>query len=299
MPHHSPLTEQESAERLIGIGLICLAVTTFTVLDTSAKFAVLHGVPTLEVAWFRYTLSILFSLALLRPWLHPADYVSRRPIVQGLRAVFLLGSTILNFIALQYLPLTQTVSITFAAPLIVTALAGPILGEWAGPRRWAAIVVGFAGVIVVVHPEPGAFQPAALYSVAAAFCYAGYALTTRQLSATESAAGMLVYGSLLAAVALTPTLPTVWVLPSDWHVISALVLTGVAGAVGHWFLILANRRAPATVLAPFSYIQLLSMAIAGYVVFGSVPDLSTLAGALVIIASGLYIVYRERVHRDR
>jgi drug/metabolite transporter (DMT)-like permease len=298
MPH-APLTDHESRERLVGIGLICTAVTIFTVLDTSAKFAALHGVPTLEIVWFRYTLSVVFAVALLQPWRHPADYVSRRPVVQGLRAAFLLGSTVLNFIALQYLPLTQTVSITFAAPLIITALAGPILGEWAGPRRWAAVVVGFLGVVIVVHPEPGAFQPATLYSIAAAFCYAGYGLTTRLLSRTESAAGMLVYGSLVSAIALTPTLPTVWTMPYDWHVLLALVLTGVAGAVGHWFLILANRHAPATVLAPFSYTQLLSMAVAGYVVFDTTPDISTLAGALVIIASGLYIVYRERVHRDR
>jgi drug/metabolite transporter (DMT)-like permease len=298
MPH-APLTKHESAERLVGIGLICLAATTFTGIDASAKFAAQNGVPTLEIVWFRYALSVIFSVALLQPWRHRADYVSRRPVVQGLRAVFLLGSTITNFIALEYLPLTQTVSITFAAPLIITALAGPVLGEWAGPRRWAAVVVGFVGVIIVVHPEPGAFQPATLYSVASAFFYAGYGLTTRLLSATESAGSMLVYGSLVAAVALTPTLPTVWMVPTDWRVLGTLALTGICGAVGHWFLIHANRKAPATVLAPFSYVQLLSMAVAGYIVFDTVPDLSTLVGALVIIASGVYIVYRERVHRDR
>jgi drug/metabolite transporter (DMT)-like permease len=119
------------------------------------------------------------------------------------------------------------------------------------------------------------------------------------LAPTESPAGMLVYGSLVAAVALTPAVPTAWVLPTDPLVILALTISGAAGAIGHWFVILANRRAPATVIAPFSYTQLLSMAAAGYLVFGSVPDISTLAGALVIIASGLYIVYRERVHRDR
>lgn len=296
---HLPLTDHESRERLIGIGLNITAVTVFTALDTSAKYASLHGIPTLEIAWFRYTLSVVFSVLLLQSWRHPADYVSRRPVVQGLRATFLLGSTVLNFLALQTLPLTQTVSITFAAPLIVTALAGPVLGEWAGPRRWAAVIVGFLGVIIVVHPTPDGFQPASLYSVVAAFCYAGYALTTRLLAATESAAGMLVYGSILSAVALTPVLPTAWVTPVEWHLVVALVLTGLAAALGHWFLILANRRAPATVLAPFAYTQLLPMALAGYLVFGSLPTISTLAGALVIIASGLYIVYRERVHRDR
>jgi drug/metabolite transporter (DMT)-like permease len=293
------LTDHEARERLIGIGLSCLAVTFFTVLDTGAKYATLQGIPTLEVAWFRYTLSVVFSVALLQPWRHPADYRSRRPVTQGIRAMFLLASTVLNFMALRTLPLTQTVSITFAAPLIVTAVAGPLLGEWAGPRRWAAVVVGFAGVLIVVHPSPEAFQPAVLYSVFGAFCYAGYGITTRMLAPTESAAGMLVYGSLVAAVALTPTLPTAWVLPAAPLVIMALAITGAAGAIGHWCVILANRRAPATVIAPFAYTQLLSMAVAGYLVFDSVPDISTLVGALVIIASGLYVVYRERVHRDR
>jgi drug/metabolite transporter (DMT)-like permease len=296
---HLPLTDHESRERLIGIGLNVAAVTVFTALDTSAKYAAVHGIPTLEIAWFRYTLAVVFSVLLLRSWRHPADYVSRRPVVQGLRAVFLLGSTVLNFLALQTLPLTQTVSITFGSPLIVTALAGVVLGEWPGPRRWAAVVVGFVGVIIVVHPTPDGFQPASLYSVAAAFCFAGYALTTRLLAATESVAGMLVYGSIASAVALTPALPTAWVVPSEWHVMVALGITGIAAAVGHWLLILANRRAPATVLAPFAYTQLLPMALAGYLVFGNLPTVSTLIGALVIIASGLYIVYRERVHRDR
>jgi drug/metabolite transporter (DMT)-like permease len=298
MPQQS-LTDNEARERLIGIGLTCLAVTIFTGIDTSAKYASLHGIPTLEIAWFRYTLSVIFAIALLRPWRHPSDYVSRRPVTQGIRATFLLGSTVLNFIALHTLPLTQTVTITFAAPLIVTAFAGPVLGEWAGPRRWAAVVVGFVGVLIVVHPSSEGFQPAALYSVAAAFCYAGYALTTRMLAPTESASGMLIYGSLVAAVALTPTLPTAWVLPTDRYVILALVLAGASGALGHWFLILANRRAPATVIAPFSYTQLLSMAVTGYLIFNTVPDISTAIGAIVIIASGLYVVYRERVRRER
>jgi drug/metabolite transporter (DMT)-like permease len=290
-------TALESRERLIGIGLSCIAVSFFAVIDASAKYASVHGVPTLEVAWFRYTLAVIFAAALLQPWRHRADYVSRRPVMQGLRATFLLGSTVMNFIALKSLPLTQTTSITFAAPLIVTAFAGPVLGEWAGPRRWAAVVIGFIGVIIVVHPSPSGFQAVALYSVAAAFCNAGYALTTRMLAPTESAAGMLLYSSAIAAVALTPTLPTVWIMPTDPHALAGLMVSGIAGAIGHWFIILANRRAPATVLAPFSYLQLLPAAVIGYVLFSNVPDATTLIGTLVIIASGLYIVYRERVRR--
>jgi drug/metabolite transporter (DMT)-like permease len=133
----------------------------------------------------------------------------------------------------------------------------------------------------------------------AALCYAGYGLTTRLLSATETPAGMLVYGSLVAVIILTPPLPAVGVLPPDWIVAGALVATGLAGAVGHYFLILANRDAPATVLAPFQYTQILWMPILGYVVFGDIPGAWTIIGAPVVIASGLYILYRERIHRDR
>ncbi len=250
------LGEHEARERLIGIGLLCAGVTIFTALDSSAKFLGAHGIPTLQIVWTRYALSLVVAAVVLRPWRQPAMFVTRRPAAQAIRALFLLGSTVFNFIAIQHLQLAETISITFAAPLFVTLFAGPLLGEWAGPRRWAAVVVGFIGVIIVVQPEPGSFQPAALFSVAAAVCNAGYALTTRMLSATESPGGMLVYGSLLSAVVLAPALPFVAVLPTGGWVIFATCLTGIAGGLGHWLLILANRRAPATLLAPFSYIQL-------------------------------------------
>jgi drug/metabolite transporter (DMT)-like permease len=296
---HEPLTVQESAERLRGIGLICAAVANFTLIDTAAKFAAAHGIPTLEVVWARYAVSLVVAVLLLRPWRRPVDYVTRRPLSQGVRAVFLLLSTVFNFIAIQHLQLSESVAINFASPLIVTALAGPVLGEWAGPRRWAAVVVGFIGVVIVAEPDPGAFQPAVLFSLASAFAYAGYALTTRLLSATESPGGMLVYGSLVGTIALTAALPTATFVTPDWAIACVLIISGTAAAIGHWFVILANRHTPATVLAPFSYTQILSMIAAGYLVFGDVPSLSTLLGALVIVASGLYILYRQRVHRDR
>ena len=295
---HLPISAEEAAQRLRGIALICLAMILFSLLDTSAKFASAY-VPTLEVVWARYAFSVVFAVVFLRSWARPADYLTRRPLMQTLRAVFLLGSTVLNFLAIRYLQLAETAAITFAAPLLVTALSGPILGEWPGPRRWAAVVVGFVGVLIIVQPEPGAFQPAALYSVAAAFCYAGYALTTRTLSATETPAGMLVYGSLLAVVVLTPALPAVGEIPPDWLVAAALVATGLFGAIGHFCLIHANRLAPAPVLAPFQYTQILWMPILGYLVFNDIPGMATLIGAAVVVASGLYILYRERVHRDR
>ena len=295
---HLPISAEEAAQRLRGIALVCAAMLMLSLLDTSAKFAGRY-VPTLEVVWARYAFSVVFAVLILRSWARPADYLTRRPFMQAIRALFLLASTAFNFMALRYLQLAEAAAITFAAPLLVTAFAGPILGEWPGPRRWAAVIVGFVGVLIIVQPGVGSFQPAALLSVAAAFCYAGYGLTTRLLSATETPAGMLVYGSLLAVVVVTPVLPAVGELPPDWLVAAALVATGFFAAIGHWALIHANRHAPAPVLAPFQYTQILWMPVLGLLVFGDVPGVSTFAGAAVVIASGLYILYRERVHRDR
>jgi drug/metabolite transporter (DMT)-like permease len=293
-----PLSPAETAARLRGIALICLAMLLFAVLDTAAKYAS-QFVPTLEVAWARYAVSFLVSVIALRPWAHFGDYLVRRPLVQLLRGFFLLGSTVFNFLALRDLQLAETAAISFATPFLVVAFAGPVLGEWAGPRRWAAVVVGFIGVLIVVQPGPGTFQPAALFSLASAFCYAGYNLTTRLLSTTESPAGMLIYPALLATVLLTPTLPVAGVMPPDWLVAGALALTGVMGGIGHWFLIAAHRHAPASLLAPFQYTQILWMPVLGYLVFADIPARNTLIGAAIIVASGLYILYRQRIHGDR
>ncbi len=293
-----PLSDADVTERLRGIGLICAAVLAFTFIDVPAKYAS-NYVPTIEVAWARYTVALIIAVAVLRPWRHAGDYRTGRPFLHGLRGLLLLMSTAFNFVAIHYLPLAQTVSITFASPLLVTALAGPLLGEWAGPRRWAAVIVGFAGVLVVMQPQPSTFQPATLLSLAAAFCYAGYYLTTRKLSATENPAALLIYGTAIGAVLLTPALPFVAVPPPTLMVALALALTGIAGGVGHWLLIRAARYAPAPVLAPFTYTQIVWMIAAGYAVFGDAPTASNLIGAAIVIASGLYILYREGVHRDR
>jgi drug/metabolite transporter (DMT)-like permease len=292
----APGEAAEVAARLRGIAFICLAVLLFTVLDTAAKYAG-RAVPSLEVAWARYAVNLLLAIVILRPWAFPASYRTGRPLAQAIRALFLLASTVFNFAALQYLQLAETVSITFAAPLLVTAIAGPLLGEWAGPRRWAAVIAGFVGVVIILQPDPDHFRPEALLSVAAAFSYAGYALMTRLLSVSESPAAMLFFGALVATLLLTPTLPAIGTLPPDWLVAGAMVLTGVMGTVGHWFLILAYRNAPAMVLAPFHYTQIVWMVLAGYIVFGDWPGPSTLIGGAIVIAAGLYVLYRESVRR--
>lgn len=270
----------------------------FSVLDTSAKF-VSRSMPSLEVVWARYAISVVFAAIVLRPWADWRVYAMKRPWVQTIRALFLLGSTVFNFIALRYLQLAETAAIAFAAPFFIVALAGPVLGEWAGPRRWIAAMIGFVGVIIIVEPGPSTFQPAALLSLAAACCYAGYNLTTRLLSGTESAASMLLYPAVFATVLLTPPLPIIGNLPPDWLIAVLMLVMGAAGGLGHWFLIVAHRRAPASLLAPFQYTQVLWMPMFGYLVFRDVPAGNTALGAAIIVASGLYILYRERVHHDR
>ncbi len=288
----------DSAARLRGIALMCVAMLMFSVLDTAAKY-VSRSMPALEVVWARYAVSLVFAVIILRPWANLGQYIMKRPYIQVLRGLFLLGSTALNFLALRYLQLAETAAIAFAAPFFIVGLAGPVLGEWAGSRRWAAAIIGFIGVIIVVQPGPDTFQPAALLSLGAACCYAGYNLTTRLLSHTESPAGMLIYPALLATAVLTPPLPIVGTLPPDWLIGALMLLTGAAGGLGHWFLIVAHRKAPASLLAPFQYTQILWMPMFGYLVFADVPTWNTLFGAAVIVASGLYILYRERVHHDR
>jgi drug/metabolite transporter (DMT)-like permease len=207
-------------------------------------------------------------------------------------------STVFNFLALLYLQLAEAVSIGFAAPIIVTALAGPILGEWAGPRRWAAVVAGFIGVMIILEPTPAHFRIEALFSVGAAISNAGYLLTTRLLAGKTSAPALLIFGTAISALFLTPAMPPIAVIPPHWTVMAALIITGAMGALGHYCLIVAHKKAPSIVLAPFAYTQIIWMVISGYLIFGDWPGSTTLIGGAIVIASGLYILYRESVRRN-
>ncbi len=295
---HLPLSPEETAVRVRGIALILAAVFCFALLDAVAKFLA-PVIPALETAWCRYFVNFVLAVAFFRPWRNWADYATRRPWLQVTRAMLLLFTTLFSFMAVRYLPLAVTSSVQFAGPLLATALAGPVLGEWPGPRRWAAVAAGFIGVLIVIRPDSATFNPATLLSVGSALCFAFYSLATRRLSATDSPNGMAIYAAGLSSIVLAPTLPAVAIMPPSWLVAAALVATGVFGGLGHWLLIMAHRDAPPTVLAPFNYTQLIWAIALGYLVFDNVPDRSTLIGASLIVASGLYALYRERVRRDR
>lgn len=280
--------------RLSGIALMCGAVGCFAFLDATAKYLGRH-MDVIEVVWARYTFGFLLALLWSNPLTRPGLMRTTRPALQIGRSALLLGSTMLNFFALRYLQLDQALTITFSTPLLVAALSGPVLGEWVGPRRWAAIGVGFLGVLVVTRPGFSAVPPAAALSAGAALCYAAYALSTRVLARTDSNQTTLFYSNLVGAVVMLPAVVAVWTPPENLTIVVLMLATGALASIGHFLLIAAHRLAPASVLSPFIYSQLAWTVGLGYVVFGDVPNRWTMAGAAIVIASGLYLLHRERV----
>jgi drug/metabolite transporter (DMT)-like permease len=284
--------------RLTGIALMCGAVGCFSFLDASAKYLGRH-VDVLEVVWARYTFGFVLALIVSNPLTRPGLLRTTRPGLQIGRSALLLGSTTLNFFAIRYLQLDQALAITFSTPFFVAALSGPILGEWVGPRRWAAIAVGFLGVLVVARPGLNAVHPAALLSAAGALCYAAYALTTRILARSDSNQTTLFYSNLVGAVVMLPVVVAVWTTPDSVLIGALMLAAGALASIGHYLLIMAHRLAPAAVLSPFIYSQLAWTIALGYLVFADVPNRWTLAGAGIVVASGLYLLHRERVRGPR
>ncbi|MCP9229003.1 DMT family transporter [Mesorhizobium sp. LMG 17147] len=269
----------------------------FTFLDTSSKYLVLAGVSALIVAWTRFAVHVLIVGVFLRGWREPLRFRPANLPAHITRGLLLFGSTMFNILALRTLQLAETTSIYFFGPMVITALAGPLLGEWAGWRRWLAIMSGFVGVLIITRPGVGVFGVGHLFALGSMLSNSFYVIMTRRMSATETSESLILFSALAPAVLLLPTLPFSPSLPQDgWHW-SILLMLGVFGAIGHWLLVQAYRLATTTALAPYPYSQMIWMIISGLIVFNQFPDRWTLVGATVIVASGLYIVHRE--HRLR
>jgi len=280
-------------QRLTGIALMCGAVACFACLDATGKY-LNHHMDTMQVVWSRYTGAFLLALIFLNPINRPGMLVTRRPFLQVGRSALLLFSTALNFIALRYLQLDEALSILFSTPFIVAVLCGPLLGEWVGWRRWTAITIGFLGVLLVTRPGFGGIHPAALLSLGSAICYAVYVISTRVLARTDSNETTLFYSNLVGAVAMLPVIPFVWSTPENALIVALMALIGALGSAGHFLLIVGHRLAPASVLAPFIYTQLVWTTTLGFLVFGDVPQRWTIVGGLIVVSSGLYLLNRER-----
>jgi drug/metabolite transporter (DMT)-like permease len=275
-----------------GILLMVAAFFVFSFLDASAK-EVMRSLPPLVAVFMRYFLAMLIALGVIF-YLNPKQlFKSKQPIAQFMRGAVLLGATFCNFTAMHYLQLVQTAAISFMIPLWVCALSGPMLGERVGWRRWTAVLVGFVGVMIIMRPGTLHFHWAMIFSLASTLCGALYNILTRKVGSTDHAATSLFYVCLAGASLGAIPQPWVWQMPqgSVWYFIIAM---GLAGSFGHYLLIQAHRLAPASVLAPFSYTQIIWMIILGYILFGDVPNNYTLLGAAIVVGSGLFVFLRER-----
>jgi drug/metabolite transporter (DMT)-like permease len=285
----------DHARRLKAIGLMILATVCFAALDATSKYLVVeHHMPPAEVTWVRFVVHVFFSAIALWPFALPPSLHSAKPGLQIVRSVLMLLTTALNIVALQYLQLDQTISIFFLTPLLVAGLAGPLLGEWVGWHRLAAIATGFIGVLVVMHPGFGRMHWAMGFMLGATLSYALYNLATRYLAGYDPAAVTQTYSPLAGVVLAAPFALQDWHWPAAPYVWVLFATLGFWGGLGHWLLILAHRSAPASALAPYIYLGLIWMTIAGYFLFDHLPTLWTLGGAAVVILSGLYLFARER-----
>ncbi len=279
---------------------MCVSVALFSGLDTSAKYLTAHaGLPIVQIVWMRFAGQFLLMLTILSALPLSAFLGTRKLGWELLRSLLMVMTTAGNFLALQHLRLDQTVTVAFLAPLIVALLAGPLLGEWVGWRRFLAILVGFVGILIVVRPGVASLHPAFIYAFGAVLAYSMFMLLTRYLAAYDKPLAMLFYSILLGTFALAPFALWNWVWPATLGQWLLLAMLGLLGGTGHYLFIHAYRLAPAAVIAPFLYLQLLTMVAFGFAVFSDIPDVWTLAGSAVIIVSGIYLLHRERVTRTR
>ena len=275
-----------------GIALSLTATLLFAIADTIAKF-LSTGLPIIQINWVRYVIFLGLALILARNTpvraLWPAT-----PWLQVLRACCVIGSSVLFVFGIRSMTMAQATTISFLSPLLITILSIPLLGETVGLRRWAAVGAGMVGMLIVARPGLDGFEPAALFGVASATFWSVALIITRKMSATDPPTTTVLWSAGLGTMLLSVALPfeLAWPTPLQWGLMVAL---GVLASAGQWLVILAYRHAPASVLAPFVYSQLVWATITGYLVFASLPDRWTLVGAAIIIASGLYTAHRERL----
>lgn len=283
--------------------MMVMALILFSCLDALAKYLGGRlGVPVTQIIWLRFLgqfLLMLIFVPLLGVMNVPSMFKTRRFKWQIARSALMALVTGFNFLALKYLRLDQTVTIVFLAPLVVALLAGPLLGEWVGWRRLTAILVGFGGILIVVRPGFAEIHPAIGFSFAAMLTYALFMLITRHIAGDDPPIVTLFYSMFVGVFLGAPIAIADWQWPQQPEVWLMLASLGVLGGAGHYLFILAYKLAPAGRITPFLYLQILSMGGLGYIVFGDLPDIWTVVGSCVVVASGIYLIHRERmVRRD-
>jgi drug/metabolite transporter (DMT)-like permease len=273
--------------------LFLLAGICLTALDATAKYLVRdHSL--FLVVWARYIGQMLVVTPFARHRAGPAFWRTRNLRMQLLRSAFLVAATICFFAGLRYLPLAEASAITFLAPIVIVVLSLPVLGERPTRARWAAAVMGFVGILVLLRPGSSILHPAVALLIGAAVCNAFYQLLTRKLPG-DNLHTTLFYSALVGAAGFTLALP--WGFDGaavTWRDTGLLMLLGLFAGLGHWLLISAFLTAPASLLTPFTYLQVLWATLFGYLVFGQLPDRWSALGMAIIVGSGLLLAMLER-----
>ena len=285
---HSPVQRV-----LLGIGLRVLAMACMACLSALVKWCGEKGIPVFEIIFFRNAFA--FVPLGLYIWRTTGFEVlkTKRPVGHAVRSAIGLTGMVCGFSAVQHLPLTEATALQFTSPLFMTALSALVLSEYVGRHRWGAVIAGFIGVLIIARPEPGHFNAVGFtLAILSALCAAGAMVAVRQIASTERGPTIVFYftlgGTLLGLVGSLFH----WVVP-DPQTLGLLVLAGLIGGVGQLFLTEALRKAPVGVVAPFDYTQLVWAALFGVVLWGDLPRLTTIVGALIVAASGVYILHRE------
>ena len=290
-------TRDLESERILGgIGLVLAAVACFASLDTATKISV-SVVPILMGVWFRYAFQAVATTVFLLPRHGVSLLKTAHPKYHVLRGALLLTTSILAFLSLRYMPLPEFTAIVLLAPLAVTLLAATVLKEQVSVLRWSLVAGGFLGTLVILRPGGGTFSWAILLPAGLVVTNACFQVLTSKLAQTENPMTMHFYtgwvGTLLASIAL----PFAWESLPSWHWWALLCLMGLAGTVGHFFLILAFQRAPASTLTPYLYAQIAFAMLGGWLVFSHMPDAISLVGMAMIAAcgaTGAWLTVRER-----
>ena len=289
------LAPQEAEERpFAAIGLVLMSLVVFSGLDAISKILVADYSPVL-ITWGRYGANLMLLLPfMLRAAARP--FATAGIGLQIGRGFAMGGSSVLFIAGLAQMAMPDATAVAFAAPLMVTALSIPFLGERVGIRRWSAVAVGFVGVMVIVQPGSSSFHLASLFPLASAACWAAGLIITRRIKTRDATLTTLLYTTLVAFLIMTAFLPWVW-QPLPLRALGLILVMGVLSSAGQYFLLLGYQRGPASLLAPFSYMQIITSTFWSAVLFGTWPGAATLIGAPIVVASGLYVFHRERVRR--
>jgi drug/metabolite transporter (DMT)-like permease len=285
------MTVKPADRPTLGIALMLGALFLFVMMDSAIKASV-QGLPVIQVLWARFLFHMIVVSAALAAMGRRLPPRTGAPRLQVVRSLCLGAANLFFTAALVHVPLAECVAIGFVSPLIVTLLAARMLKERVGWQRWAGIVLGFAGVLVIIRPGAGVTHPAALFVLLTAVVFAIYSVLTRRLAGVDDAFTTIFHTGVAATIVTTLIVPFFWVWPSmgQW---ALLLVLGTLGGVGHFLLILAYQRAQASVLAPFAYTQILWATLAGWLLFGELPDAVALVGALVVATGGLFVLWTE------